>query len=207
LGIEEKVAGIVGEYLVMGGLCFLCSNKVGRGHICHLDYGAIHLGEYAANYEPVEITARVRQIAADFERAEISIKMVEDLLLARWQKLVWNIPFNGLSVVLNATTDEMMANADIRDLAEQLMREVAAGAKSCNRLISDEYIKKILTNTEKMMLYKTSMKLDYDAGNQMEIEAIFANPLRMANRAGVELPRISMLYRQLKFLDAGVGKR
>jgi len=201
LGIEEEVATIVGEQRVMGGLCFLCSNIVRAGHICHLDYGSIVLGEYTANSKPGGITERMRQIAQDFEQANISIKLTENLLLARWQKLVWNIPFNGLSVVLNATTAEMMTNTDIRCLAEQLMQEVVAGAKSCDCQIPQSFIAKMLTNTAKMKPYKTSMKLDYDAGHQMEIEAIFANPLRVANRAGVNLPKISMLYKQLKFFN------
>ena len=37
LGMEHDVARIVGPARVMGGLSFLCSNKVGPGHIRHLD--------------------------------------------------------------------------------------------------------------------------------------------------------------------------
>lgn len=94
LGIENEVAQIVGCDRVIGGLCFLCSNKVGAGHIRHLDYKEIKLGEYTPDYEPGGITQRLRQIADDFESAGIPIKLVE-LLLARWQKLVWNIPTMG----------------------------------------------------------------------------------------------------------------
>jgi len=36
----------------------------------------------------------------------------------------------------------------------------------------------------------------------MEVEAIFGKPLRVATAAGADLPLMSMLYRQLKFLDA-----
>lgn len=202
LGIEEEVAGIVGEQRVMGGLCFICSNKVEPGYICHLDYGSITLGEYAADYQSVAITERMRQVATDFEQAGIIIRMTEDLWLARWQKLVWNIPFNGLSVVLNATTAEMMADVEIRNLAEQLMEEIVAAAKSYNRIISEDFIKKMLSNTAKMKPYQTSMRLDYQAKRPLEIESIFGNPIRAAHRTGVELPQVSMLYRQLKFLDA-----
>ncbi len=202
LGIEEEVARMVGSKRVMGGLCFLCSNKVGPGHIRHLDYGEITLGEYTPNYQTGGITQRMRQIAAEFEQAGIAIKLAEDLLLARWQKLVWNIPYNGLSVVLNATTDELMADQYTRSLAQQLMAEVVAGAATANRMISDRFIDQMLDYTEKMTPYRTSMKIDYDEKRPLEVEAIFGNPLRVATAAGVDLPLISMLYRQLKFLDA-----
>ena len=52
LGTEKEIAGIVGAAKVLGGLCFLCANKVGPGHIHHLDYGLITLGAYCATGEP-----------------------------------------------------------------------------------------------------------------------------------------------------------
>lgn len=201
MGIEQEVAQLVGSKRVMGGLCFLCSNKVGPGHIHHLDYKQITLGEYLPDYQPGGLTERMRQIADDFERAGIPITLAEDLLLARWQKLVWNIPYNGLSVVLDATTNELMADQYTRSLVEQLMGEVLAGAAATGRKISDRFIQTMLDYTEKMTPYRTSMKIDYDERRPLEVEAIVGNPLRVATAAGTDLPLISMLYRQLKFLD------
>lgn len=202
LGIEEEVARIVGSKRVIGGLCFLCSNKVGPGHIHHLDYKQITLGEYTSDYQFGGITERMRKISADFERAGIPIQLSEDLLLARWQKLVWNIPYNGLSVVLDATTNELMADQHTRSLVEQLMREVVAGAAATARIIPDYFIQQMLEYTEKMTPYRTSMKLDYDEKRSLEVETMFGNPLHTATAAGADLPLIAMLYRQLKFLDA-----
>lgn len=201
LGMEDEIAALVGDHRVMGGLCFLCANKIGGGHICHLDYGAITLADYAKNYQPAGITERMKQIATDFRNAGILIDLSEDLLHARWQKLVWNIPYNGLSVILNAMTDEMMANPYSRSLVEELMAEVVQGAKSCGRTIEPAFVTRMLTNTAKMKPYKTSMKLDYDLGRTMELSAIFGNPLRFAIQAGVVLPKIAVLYQQLQFLN------
>jgi 2-dehydropantoate 2-reductase len=202
LDTEPEVAKIVGDRRVIGGLCFLCSYKVSPGHICHLDYGTITLGEYARDYKPIGITNRMHHIASDFKRAGIPIKMSEDLLLSRWKKLVWNIPYNGLSVVLDARTDELMANPDTLVLVEQIMAEVIAGAKSCDRIIPDDFIGIMLEHTHKMKPYRTSMKIDFDESRPLEVEAILGNPLRVAQRAGIQLPQISVLYRMLKFVDA-----
>ncbi len=202
LGIEEEVARIVGSKRVIGGLCFLCSNKVGPGHIHHLDYKQITFGEYILDYQVGGITERMRKISADFERAGIPIQLSENLLLARWQKLVWNIPYNGLSVVLDATTNELMADKHTRLLVEQLMREVVAGGAATGRIIPESFIQTMLDYTEKMTPYRTSMKIDYDEGRPLEVETMFGNPLRTAAAAGADLPLIGMLYRQLKFLDA-----
>lgn len=201
LNTEPEVAKIVGAERVVGGLCFLCSYKVGPGHICHLDYGTITLGEYTQDYKAIGITNRMHQIAGDFKRAHIPIKMSEDLLLSRWKKLVWNIPYNGLSVVLDARTDELMANPDTLILVKEMMGEVVAGAKSCDRIIPDDFISQMLEYTQKMKPYRTSMKIDYDESRPLEVEAIFGNPIRVAQQAGIKLPQIEVLYRMLKFVD------
>lgn len=201
LGVEAQVAEIVGGDRVLGGLCFLCSNKVGPGHICHLDYKKISMGEYRADGSAGGVSERMRAIAQDFEAAGIPIELAEDLVLARWKKLMWNIPFNGLSVILNATTDLMMANDNARTLAAELMDEVMQGAKSQHRIISPDFQQTMLAHTAAMKPYRTSMKIDYDERRPLEVEAMYGAPLRTAKAAGVSLPRIETLYQQLKFLD------
>jgi len=203
LGIEEKIRKIVlfKKVRIVSGLCFICSNKVESGHIRHLDYGSIALGEYLPEYKKAGIAKSISQIAEDFEMAGIEIQLQEDLLLSRWQKLVWNIPFNGLSVLLNATTEQLMANEDVRSLIKAIMQEVQLAASTCDRQIEPDFIDKMLQFTLTMKPYRTSMKIDYDRGNPLEIEAIFGNPLKMATRNRVNLTRIEMLYQQLKFLN------
>ncbi|MDB9536035.1 putative 2-dehydropantoate 2-reductase [Dolichospermum planctonicum CS-1226] len=206
LDIEAEVAEIVRNVSIIGGLCFLCSNKVAPGHIHHLDYGQIALGEYTSNYQSIGITQKMREVTADFENAGISIEPLEDLLLGRWKKLVWNIPYNGLSVILDARTDELMADIHTRQLVENLMWEVAAGAKSTGRIIPESFIQTMLDYTVKMKPYRTSMKIDFDECRPLEIEAIFGNPFRKAEAAGVTLQQIRCLYQQLKFLDLRMRK-
>ncbi|AUT00735.1 2-dehydropantoate 2-reductase [Nostoc sp. CENA543] len=202
LGVEEEITQMLPNIHVIGGLCFLCSNKVGLGHIRHLDYGHITLGEYLPEYSQAGITQRMQQIADDFQNAGIGMELAADLLLARWKKLVWNIPYNGLSVILNASTNELMANPHTRTLVEQIMYEVKAGANSMGRIIPDSFIQTMLDYTVKMTPYRTSMKIDHDERRPLEVEAIIGNPLRKAQSLGVDLAQISCLYHQLKFIDA-----
>ena len=202
LGVEEEIAQIVGNKNIIGGLCFLCSNKIGPGHIRHIDYKAITLAKYAEGYRACGTTEHMVHLSDDFQEANIPITLFEDLWIARWKKLVWNIPYNGLSVVLNATTQELMANINSRNLVEQLMKEVLLGAQTPNRSIPKTFIQEMLDHTEKMEPYRTSMKIDYDEHRPMEVEAILGNPLRSAQDRGIELPQVSMLYQELKFLNA-----
>ena len=201
LGVEDEVAEWVGGDRVLGGLCFICSNKVGPGQIRHLDYGAIALGDYHPDYTPQGVTDRMRAIGQDFERAKIPLQFHKDLLLARWKKLVWNIPFNGLSVVLDAKTDRLIADTNSRQAVDSLMAEVVAGAKACGREIPGAFVEEMLNTTEKMPPYLTSMKLDFESKRPLEIEAILGTPLRRGTAAGASLPQMALLYHQLTVLD------
>jgi 2-dehydropantoate 2-reductase len=201
LGGEDLLASLVGPDRVLGGLCFLCSNKVGPGRIHHLDYGFVTLGQHSADGAAAGITDRMRAIGADLEGAGIQVDYAEDLLLARWRKLVWNIPFNGLSVVLDARIDEILACPETRALAESLMGEVVVGAASLGREIEPAFVRHMMDLTERMTPYRTSMKIDHELGRPMEVEAIFGNPLRAAEQSGADLPGIRMLYRLLTYID------
>ncbi|MCF7848168.1 MAG: putative 2-dehydropantoate 2-reductase [Kiritimatiellales bacterium] len=197
LGSEDEIAAITGPEPVIGGLCFLCSNKTGPGHIQHLDYGRITIAEYRADGQPGGITPRLKELATDLETTGLPIQMNDDLPLTRWKKLVWNIPFNGLSVVRNRLTSQLITEPESRGLCIALMREVAAASARCARPIQDEFIDKMIADSEKMTPYAPSMKLDYERGHAMEVESIYGNPLRAARAAGIDMPETAKLYQQL----------
>ncbi len=198
LGSEEEMAQIVGAGRVLGGLCFLCANKVSPGHIRHVDYGLITLGEYRADGHPGGTTPCLEQLGDMMQSAGIAIQLIEDLPLARWKKLVWNIPFNGLSVVRNSRTDVLVREPETRALCETLMNEVVAASV---RPIDPAFIEKMMLHTENMESYTPSMKLDFDHGRPMEIESIYGNPLRSAKSRGIAMPETEKLYRQLREIN------
>lgn len=199
LDIEADSAAIVGADRVLGGCCFLCSNKVGPGHIRHLDFGRIVFGEYGS--DTGQVTPRVQRICDEMVSAGIDAQATDNLLLTRWRKLLWNIPFNGLSVSLDASTKELVDDPDSVALVDAIIREVHAAAEACGVTIPPEMIAKTIDVTRSMVPYDSSMRLDYLNQRPMEIESIFGNPIRAAKAVGKEMPRVEMLYQQLKFLD------
>ncbi len=219
LGIEAEIVQLLektnGEITkatptVLGGLCFICSNKVGAGHIQHLDYGRVLLGAHDEANQLCPHTPVMNAIAADFTRAKVPIELTDDLPIACWKKLVWNVPYNGLSVVLDATTEEMMADEGVRSLITTLMNEVVTVANTwgqqvspgSDRRVPQETISQMLSQTAQMAPYRTSMKIDYDEKRPLELEAILGNPLRTARSLNIPTPAMTMLYQQLAFLNS-----
>jgi 2-dehydropantoate 2-reductase len=199
---EADCAAVVGQKRVLGGCCFLCSNKVAPGHIRHLDFGRIVMGEFTdAAKPPAGITDRLQRITDDLCAAGIDAHATGDLWMARWRKLMWNIPFNGLSVVLNASTKELIDDPAAAGLAEAIMVEVSQAAEACGRRLPEDAIETTLRNTRQMVPYDSSMRLDYLAGRDMELRAIFEAPLNAAKGCGATMSRVDMLHRQLVFLQ------
>lgn len=196
LDIESASAAIVGDDRTLGGAAFLCSNKIGPGHIRHLDHGRIEFGNYVG-----PLTDQAKRIGEEMAAAGIDVKLTDNLLETRWRKLMWNIPFNGLGVVLDASTKQMIENKDAVDLIRSIIIEVHRAGTASGVEIRESMIEKTIATTRTMVPYDSSMRLDYLNRRPMEIEAIFGNPIRAAKRVGVEMPRVEMLYRELKFIE------
>ncbi len=201
LGIEKDISEIVPSSTIIGGLCFLCSNKIGPGHIRHLDYGSIRLGQYRKDNPAAGITPELQKIADVFGKATIPIHLAENLGKARWEKLVWNMGFNGSTVILNATTDQIMKNKSSRAMVNEIMLEVIQGARVCGYEIEDNFAEIMLNATQQMVDYSPSMKLDYDAGRPLEIENIYWRPIAAAEKTGYDMQKSKILAYQLDFLN------
>ena len=93
LGNEEALAAIFPVEQIMGGLCFVCLNRIEPGVVHHMAHGKVMLGEFQRWPEP-----RTHDIASAFRNAGIPCSVHDNLEKAHWEKLVWNIPFNGLGV-------------------------------------------------------------------------------------------------------------
>jgi 2-dehydropantoate 2-reductase len=201
LGVEAPLAAAAPGSPVLGGMCFVCTNKVGPGHVRHLDFGEVSLGEHTADGSPAGITPAVVAVADDLAAAGVPVRRLDDLAAGRWRKLVWNVPFNGLSVVLDAGTDDLVADPATRALARSLMDEVIGAAGACGHPVPADFADAMLRATDAMTPYAPSMKLDHDAGRPMEVDAIYGAPVAAAGAAGFAMPRTAMLAAQLRFLD------
>lgn len=201
LDVERDAAAVLPRHTIVGGLAFLCSNKTGPGEIHHLDYGAVRLGEHRADGRAAGITPAMLAIAGDLKRAGIPVVLEDDLVLARWKKLVWNVPYNGLCVVERSATDAIMNDAALRARCEKIMREVLAIAAAVGRDIHPSFVDAMLRDTANMVPYKPSMLLDFECGRPLELEAIYRRPLEVARAHGVECPEIESLYARLAALD------
>jgi 2-dehydropantoate 2-reductase len=196
-GNEEFLAENFGAQRVLGGLCFICLNRVSRGVIERYGQGRVFIGEYNRAPQP-----RTHEVAGEFQRGGVECSVVENLTLERWRKLVWNIPFNGLSVASGGKdTAAILADEHLCARTIALMNEVITAANKCGFPLPAETAREQIERTKSLGAYKPSTLIDFQAGRPLEIEAIWGEPLRRAQAAGAATPHLEKLHAELNALD------
>ena len=204
LGVEDQLRAELPESLhLLGGLCFVCVHRTGPGQITHQAFGAVNIGYHSGPADAATRGHWVEEGASLFHQAGIESVAMDNLDKARWQKLVWNVPYNGLSVLLNASTTPLMADADSRALIQGLMAEVVQGAQACGHVLPEGYAEQLLKVTGHMPDYRPSMYHDFTEKRPLELDAIYARPLAAALAAGCDMPKVRALYHALAFIDRG----
>jgi 2-dehydropantoate 2-reductase len=177
LGNEETLAALFGEERILGGVAYICSNRDKPGEVHHLGEGRILLGEYSKTD-----SNRIEEIASHFRSAGVECRTVSDLKRARWEKLVWNIPFNGLCALMLKPVDTLLKFEPTRRLVCEVMEEVitAANAQSLLNEIPLSLAEKMVASSSNLGQYKPSMLIDRLKERPLELEAIFGVPLSVA---------------------------
>jgi 2-dehydropantoate 2-reductase len=216
LGNEEHLAALFDPAAILCGLCFVCLNRLAPGVVRHTAHGRVVLGEF---HRPAG--ERTRALAQIFTDAAVPCQLTENSQRAHWEKLIWNIPFNGLgvagvvgyeAVIRGAVvpparmgpclpTDQLLGDPRWASLVRELMEEVVSSAGALGFTLPEKSADTNIERTRLMGAYKASTLLDYERGQPLELESMFLEPLRRAREAGVEPPRLAALCEVLRQLN------
>jgi len=213
LGNYEKLGALFGDEKIMGGLCFVCLNRISPGVIKHQGFGKIVIGEFKRT-----IDDRASRITSLFEDSGIPCTFTNQLEEALWEKLVWNIPFNGCGVAAAAgwgsmesgrlpdeidapwATDRLLCDPEWSDCVKQLMVEIIYAAKKRGIILRSGLANRMIDNTRAMGAYRASTVVDFEKGNPIELESMFLEPLRQAKEVEARTPKLEALCVVLKKL-------
>lgn len=187
-----------------GGMALVCSNRIKPATVYHSYAGALSAGVASTKgtFEDerqafIKLFQHVPAVEASFESS---------LLRGRWKKMVWNLPFNGISVAMGGITiDKVVEDPGLRQLAVKIMDETNAIANAdlkCNgEKVEplDESVKdQMLTLSDGMGPYKTSTMLDFVNRRSMEVKYIFRKPLERAKALGIPAPYLETIVIQIE---------
>ncbi len=198
LGNEEELAEIFGIERVMGGVAYLLSNRGEPGVLHHLGEGRVILG----GLFPGDMK-KVEKVAPVFQAAGIQCRVVSDLKKAKWEKLAWNIPFNGICALAKKPVNEILGTDASLRLVTDMMREIidAANAQGLENDITISFAEKLVNFSMGLGDYKPSMLIDRLEGRPLELDAIFGKPLTAGQSKGVDMPRVETLFALLRLTE------
>jgi 2-dehydropantoate 2-reductase len=200
LGNEAHLASLHRAEQVLGGVCFVCINRLAPGVIDHISDGDVALGEFVGGPQP-----RTEQISALLNACLIPSRVEPSLAVVRWKKLVWNIPFNGLAIAGGGiTTADILADPALTTRAHTLADEAVAASTALGHPLPEGWAGYQISRTPAMGPYKPSSMIDYVEGRPVEVEAIWGEPVRQAKAAGAVIPEMEKLYQEIL---TAVGQR
>ena len=196
LGNEELLASIAGKERVLGGVCHVCVSRPEPGIARNMACTDIKFSDLSGGDTP-----RARSLAQIFRTAGVNCTVAPSIGSARWYKLVWNVPFNGLGIAGGPggrDTQLVLEDPALHQEAKDLMTEVLAASAKLGYPQEPGLIDKEIARTRTMGHYKSSSQLDWEAGKPVELESIWGEALRQGTASGVPMPHLQKLYEKLK---------
>ncbi len=190
--IERYYQELFPNFELYSGLAFVCVSRHSYTHVEHIDYGRLDLGVY-----PKGTSSLLTDISERLKAVGMDCRVSPQIQRQRWEKLVWNAPFNPLSVLMQQSTSELLSDPKTTERIRQIMMEVCRCADLDGFPLDSDIVEQKIQQTLKMAPYKTSMLLDYESGRRLEYDAILGNLLSFAERMAIEIPYCRALYNDL----------
>ena len=207
---QQKAKGNdgMGCKAIYGGMALICSNRIETGKISHTYGGKLRCGvAYSDDAKDDDIGEWVesdRQAILDLfdPVTPVPFEFDPNLRRGRWWKNVWNLPFSGLSVSMGGiTVDKIVNDPSLRSLAYKVIDETIAicnadlkehGASE-DELLGEETKEEMMTLSDGMGPYQTSIMLDMLARKPMEVKYLFRKAVDRAEALGVECPHLETI--------------
>lgn len=215
LGVEEPYRQRFPQSCILSAVTIASAAQPSHGHIVHNRWTRISVGPYLPHLDESDAKAKLEDHKAHQKTSRFvellqtsGIKDAElydhaGLQFVRWHKIAINAAMNPSSVLSGGTANqEMSLDPEVSRHLLGVMNEVLETAPIVlenplpPKLASAE---QILNSTKKNSSgSKPSMQIDWEKGARMELEVILGNPIRLARKKGIEMPRLQAMYALLR---------
>jgi len=193
------IAAAVPRDSVIGCVVYCSTEVVAPGVVRHVEGNRFSIGEPDGG-----VSERCRAIEAAFAGSGLKAPVAKDLRDQMWLKLVGNVAFNPISALTRATLGELGSEPAVVDVIRAMFAECGA--------VADRLGVQFPVPLERRMQagfavgdHKTSMLQDLEAGKPLELDCLSGALIELADRVGVEVPRIRTVHACAKLLAARSG--
>jgi 2-dehydropantoate 2-reductase len=197
VGIEDEIAEAFPDNEIISGIAYIGASRPAPGKILHSGAGRLIIGKFGGGD-----SAAADMLAAVFRTGGVPCETVENIALERWRKLLWNLPFNPVSVLGGGLNSRQLCDGgETEALCAALMKEVIAVANAAGVPLTGEMAAEQFEYTRHFPPYKTSMLQDFEAGRALEVDAIIGNAVKIADRLDVPVPVMRTCAALLRTVD------
>ncbi|MDR1449266.1 MAG: 2-dehydropantoate 2-reductase, partial [Propionibacteriaceae bacterium] len=195
-GAEQDLAALLPGVSILAGLCFISCFQDGPARVRHTGHGRLSL----APLTPGDPQAAA--IAAVFAGCGVETETLPAAEAARLRKLVWNIPYNGLSVLADCLTDTLASAPPLLAAVQVIMEEVIEAAAACGVEIPRSFADEMKETIRNMPGSSPSMRLDWLNHRPLETEAIYGRVIAYAAAHGYDMKYARLLQAQLEYQES-----
>jgi 2-dehydropantoate 2-reductase len=141
-------------------------------------------------------------LAAWLERHGIATKVIDDVRVAAWRKLLGNVAGNSLTAIGRARFGAVFEHPEVREVARAAIAETAAVARAEGIPIDTSDTEAVVELLVGMPAEKTTSTLqDLEAGRSFETDALTGVVVRKAVDHGLEVPTVRALDALLRVIS------
>jgi 2-dehydropantoate 2-reductase len=202
LAVEDSLRSMLPTSIhLLGGVYSLRVQREAFSVIRQVKSGSLRLGYHSGPFQSTKSSIELlAEGAALFLRAGIAARDA-DLDQPRWEKLLWDVPFQGLSALLGKGTAPLIKNRDARNLIGEIMAEVSRVAARHGTTLDSDLREQLIDATAAAENHLPTMYFDRIAGRPLELDMVYGKLLKLATTSGCSLPRTDVLHRTLQNLD------
>ena len=199
LGNEETLAEVVGKERVIGGRTFAGGVLLTPGHVIAGCKGKqTYIGELDGS-----LTARVNDIAGQFNQAGLETIVSTNIMGIMWDKLLINVATGALSGITRLAYGGLYQVKEVMDCAVEAVSEAIAIAQAMGVELTITDPKAIWLKAAKNLSldFKASMLQDIEKGSRTEIDFINGSVVRLGEKHGIPTPVNRVLVASIKGIE------
>lgn len=194
---EGKLWTRLGPEKALGCVVYSPNEMEAPGVIVHIGANRFVMGEPDGSS-----SARLNAAAGLFNRGGLAAEASADVRREIWRKLVSNASGNPLSALTGLMLGELGADAELRRVMADVMREILAVAAALGwDLRSEMDVEKIAMRPGRKPDIRSSMSQDVLLKRPLEVEAQLGQIQAFAREAGVAVPTIDIILPLVRGLD------
>lgn len=208
IAIEDQFRELFPWNPIVSGVLYTPVSQKGPTSYIHTSLDQMYLGTFPANAPPHH-SKMADQLVSFFRDGGATAKLVDDIQVERWRKLLINGSENPICALCRLRDARFFqSSSGATSLMRDVMSEIAATARSAGYEMIDENVvqKQLdLLTARPLPGVMPSMMADALSGRQMEVGVILGNTVKIAQKHGVATPLLDAILVLTAALNASMA--